>query len=204
MPLSGASSASGRSAWIEGGATGAFMTRSLRNGTLRPPRPPWQAPTAIHHGKANQASPSLMVRPRELLTVGRAGPKKVADLGQKLHLGRHLGLLAGVDLRVCLALQPVHALDDEEQDPGDDHEVDGDGDEVAPAEHGGLLLRVRIGEALLHAAGERRVVVREVEPARDRPDEWHEDVADDRIDDLAEGRADDHADGEIDHIAAKG
>src|SRR5215217_6769051 len=97
----------------------------------------------------------------------------------------------------------VIALDDQEQDPGDDHEVDGDGDEVAPAEDGPLLLRLGISHAARHLARKRQVVVREVEPAGHGADDRHEQVADDRLDDLPERRPDDDADGKIDDVAAQ-
>ena len=53
-------------------------------------------------------------------------------------------------------------------------------------------------------AGQGNEVVREVEPAGDRADDRHEQVADERLDDPPEGRADDHADREIDDVAAQG
>jgi hypothetical protein len=123
----------------------------------------------------------------------------VADLGEKLHVGRRLRLL------VLLSLdEPVHGLHRKEQHPGDDQEIEGDGDEMAAAEHRALLLRAAIGEALLNRIGKRRVMIREVEPAGDRTDDRHEDVADERVDDLPERGSDDHADGKIDDIATQG
>ena len=83
-------------------------------------------------GSPANAGPASGVPPR----VG----KDVADFGEELHVRRRVGLHARAEPDVFQELQPVDGLDDEEQDPGDDQEVDEDGDEVAPGEDGALLL----------------------------------------------------------------
>src|SRR4051812_3853790 len=111
MPLSGASSASGRSACTEGGATGAFMGRSLRRAKPSPPAPAMASANGRSSGKRKPPIAFADGLYGNRSALGRAGAQEVADLGEKLHVRRHLRLLRGIDLRVLLALQPVHALD---------------------------------------------------------------------------------------------
>ena len=94
-------------------------------------------------------------------------------------------------------------LDAQEQHPGDDDEVERDGEKTAPSQHRALLLGVGQSRRR-HLGRQRQEIVGEVEPAGDGADDRHDDVADQRIDDGAEGDADDHADGEIDDVAAHG
>src|SRR5207237_696696 len=88
----------------------------------------------------------------------------------------------------------------DEEHEGDDQEVDSQGEETAPGQHGTLLFGVRqvVGGDRF---GERREVIGEVEPAGDRADNGHDDVADQRIDDRTEGSTNDDADREVDDIA---
>ena len=86
-------------------------------------------------------------------------------------LRRRLGL------GLLLLLQPVHRADDQEEDERHDHEIDGDRQEVAVAEHGPGLLGVGIGHALLDRGRQGDVIVRKIEPAGHRADDGHEDVA---------------------------
>ncbi len=123
--------------------------------------------------------------------------QRIADLREQLHLRRRPGRRR----RRLVLFQLVQTLDGKKQGKGDDHEVDNDGQEAAIGEHSALLLGLgeRVGR---HLRRQRDVVVREIEPARDRTDDRHDNVGDQRIDDRAECRADDHADGEIHDVAA--
>src|SRR5260370_948360 len=127
--------------------------------------------------------------------------QKIADLGEQFRLARRLRRLGR--LRGLRLLQLGQSSNRKEQDSRDEQEIDDDGEEVAPSQHGPLLLGVRQcrGGDLQRQGDE---IVREVEPAGDRADDRHDDVADERTHDGAECRSDDHANGEIDHVAAQG
>lgn len=104
------------------------------------------------------------------------------------------------------AAQAIDLLDHHEDDEGEDHEVDHDGDEVAVRQHrhaGLLKLRQVVGDSRGHRAQDH-IEVREVQLAEHQPDDRHDDVGHERVDDLAEGRADDHADRQVDDIALDG
>ena len=102
-----------------------------------------------------------------------------------------------------LLTEALDQVDQREHHPGDDQEVDDDGEEAAPRQHRALLLRLgqRVGGDLARQSDE---VVAEIESAGDRADDRHENVADQRRHDAAEGRADDDADREIEGIALDG
>ena len=65
-------------------------------------------------------------------------PEEIANLGEQRFAGRRLGR------RGCflLALEPVDRLDDEEQHPGDDREIDELGEERAISEDRSLPFRL--------------------------------------------------------------
>src|SRR5258707_4348477 len=90
--------------------------------------------------------------------------QKIADLGKQFHLARRLrrlGWLGGFGL-----LQPGQSANREEQHKRDDQEIDDDREEVAPGQHGPLLLCIRqCGGRDLGRHGDE--IGREVEAARD-------------------------------------
>src|SRR5689334_15859977 len=76
----------------------------------------------------------------DLKSAALALLEEIADLGQQFNLA------AGLWRRRCSlfpALQLVHEADHDEQHKGDDQEVESKGKEVAPGQHGALLLGVR-------------------------------------------------------------
>src|SRR4029079_5487006 len=97
---------------------------------------------------------------------------------------------------------PVHRLDDHEQHPGDDDEVDEQGDEVAVGDGGAILT------GFLKGGGGRALELdehlREVDAAGHQSDDRHKDVVHDRLNQTAKCGADDDADGEVDHVALEG
>src|ERR1043166_4849937 len=191
MPLSGAALASRRSASVS--PVCGFSDRSFIAGSMH-------ARAARIVARRRPPSHSKEVRNRSFcVTSGRLFRKNVADFLQQHFLARRLGGFCR--LFGFLRDQLVEAAHDHEQHPGDDHEIDEDGDEVAPREHRALFLGVG-QRRRRHALRQRDEIVREIEAAGHRADDRHEDVADHRLDDLAEGRADDHADRKIDHVAA--
>src|ERR1700680_2325004 len=124
----------------------------------------------------------------------------VTDLGQDPLLARQRRLDRLLRLP---ALQAVHAPHHQEQDPGDDQEIEGDGEKVSPRQHRPLALC--LGEARRgHLGRQGREVVGEIEAAGHGTNHRHKDVADRGLDDLAEGGTDDDADGEVDHVALHG
>src|SRR6478672_7567609 len=92
-------------------------------------------------------------------SIPRLLSQEIPNLGQQLDLGRGFG---GTGCGF-LPLELVDSLDGDEQDPGDDQKVDGGSQKLAPAEHGTLLLGVRIGGAGVHFRRQRRVIVREIQ-----------------------------------------
>jgi hypothetical protein len=128
----------------------------------------------------------------------------VADLGEKQHVFRRrcgLGGTGGLFLLQRLA-HAVHALDHQEDDPGEDEEVDEHGDEIAVGKDRALLAgggkrRCR------HVAGQRDEVVGKIETTPGQcTDDRHDQVVDDGFDDLVEGCTDDDTHGEVHDIAA--
>ena len=93
-----------------------------------PVRTPQGKPRIASHDKRRR------VRSKPVMDSGRpARLQEVADFRQQLHVGWNFRRLVGrAGLGILRAAQAVHALDQEEQDPGDDDEVDGDREEVAP------------------------------------------------------------------------
>src|SRR5712671_1171328 len=166
------------------------------------PGRPWWLPMWCWAGgpesAPTQSGPGLS-KSRPLCRPSRF--QKIADLGEQFHLARRLrrlGQLGGFRL-----LQLGQSPNREEQHKRDDQEIDDDREEVAPSEDCPLLPGVRQcrGGDLRRQPDE---VVREVEPAGDRADDRHDDIADKRTHDGAESSSDDHANGEIDHVAAQG
>src|SRR4051794_19623448 len=63
-----------------------------------------------------------------------------------------------LQLGVLLPLHPIHGSDHHKQDPGDDEEVDRDGEEPSIAHHRSRLLGVPVGKTRLHLVRECEVV----------------------------------------------
>lgn len=103
-------------------------------------------------------------------------------------------------------IEPVDALDHQEDGKGDDDEVDDVGGEqaVIPGDHPGDLLSLEQRGANCHlfCTLDHDEQVAEIHIAQQETNGRHEDVVDQRADDLAEGRADDDADRQVDHVAA--
>ena len=100
------------------------------------------------------------------------------------------------------AHQPVHEPDDQEEDERHDHEIDEQGQEISPRQHGTLLFGLDQGVGR-HLGRQRNEVIGKIEPARHRADDRHQDIPDQRLNDAAEGGPDDDADREINDISAQ-
>ena len=96
-------------------------------------------------------------------------------------------------------MEPEETQNFEETDI--DEEIDDDGDEISPRKDSALPSRLDQG-IRGHFRRQRHEVIGEIEPARDRADHRHQEVADQRVHDGAERGAEDHAHREIDDIAA--
>src|SRR5689334_2535620 len=66
--------------------------------------------------------------------------EEIADLGQQLFLP---GQFRRRRRSLFLALELVHGADHDEQHEGDNQEVNGQGEETAPGQHGALLFGIR-------------------------------------------------------------
>jgi hypothetical protein len=74
--------------------------------------------------------------------------EQIADLREQHLLPRQSGRLRRLGLD-----DPVHHLDHDEQDPGDDDEVDDYGDEISPRQDGTLLFGFRESAVTLEDNG---------------------------------------------------
>ena len=117
--------------------------------------------------------------------------QQIADLGQKLFLGRACGLFHFLELVAlgCI-LDPVDHLHQQEDHPCDDQKVDQRGDEVAVVE-GGRTGLFRSGERVVLTPVKRDEVVGEIDATQDQPDDRLDQIADKRCDDCGERGADD-------------
>src|SRR5207245_9390344 len=75
----------------------------------------------------------------DLKSAALALLEEIADLRQQFFLPGELGR----GRRLFLALELVHEADHDEQHEGDDDEVQRQGEETAPSQHGALLFGVR-------------------------------------------------------------
>ncbi len=139
----------------------------------------------------------------------RAALEQVADFGQEFFLRGRFGWQRG--FRFFVALERVHAFDQQKNAERHDEKIQRDGQEIAPCENrpglqrigqrqmlaGGFFLRLQ------NLFGQRKVKVGEINVADKSGDGRHDDVLHQRIDDVAKCRADDDADGEVGDIAAQ-
>lgn len=135
--------------------------------------------------------------------VSLLGLQDIADFRKKLDIGRRRCRRFIDRLLFFHGAKPVHALDHQEDDEGENDEVDHNSDEAAISEDRALLARF-FQRRCRDGARQCDEVIGEIETATgDRADDRHDDIIDKRCNNAGKGAADNDTDRQIDNIALR-